>query len=193
MLKYGINDLWPTKVLLGTISNRELVDQAAQTIMSSYNLSTPPSDFQGSDILNDCEGLKEFRDLIIIPTFTNYLQEVYNLDIKTLDFKLSSWISGAYSSYMMPVHNHSGACLSSVFYLCCEEEDSGGSISFVDPRSNANRGYISEFKSIFEPETIQPKTGEYLIFPSFLYHHVLPFNGKLRLAMPVDFYVEGKK
>ena len=88
----------------------------------------------------------------------------------------------------MPKHNHSGSHLSAVFYLLCEEKN-GGNIVLHDPRTNANRGYIDEFQSMFEKIKFTPSSGDVLIFPSFLYHNVETFNGKMRLAMPVDLTI----
>jgi hypothetical protein len=86
----------------------------------------------------------------------------------------------------MPLHNHSGSYLSAVFYLLCEENDKGGEIVLQDPRFNANRGYKEEYNNWFNNEIMTPKTGQFIIFPSFLYHTVKTFYGKIRLAMPVD-------
>jgi hypothetical protein len=59
----------------------------------------------------------------------------------------------------------------------------------MDPRANANRGYKDQFKSMFSNETYLPKSGEYLIFPSYLYHHTISFTGNMRIAMPVDLFL----
>ena len=67
-----------------------------------------------------------------------------------------------------------------------EEQDKGGSLVISDHRFNANRGYKDEYNKWFEPHTIIPCTGDVVLFPSFLYHNVETFYGKLRLAMPVD-------
>jgi len=34
-----------------------------------------------------------------------------------------------------------------------------------------------------------PSSGEYIIFPSYIYHYTLPFSGALRLAVPVDLFL----
>ena len=88
----------------------------------------------------------------------------------------------------MPKHNHSGSHLSAVFYLLCEEKN-GGNIVLHDPRTNANRGYVDDFQSMFDKVRFTPSSGDVLIFPSFLYHNVETFNGKMRLAMPVDLTI----
>jgi hypothetical protein len=89
----------------------------------------------------------------------------------------------------MPVHNHAGSPISSVFYLMNEEQQAGGELVLMDPRHNANRGYQEQFKPMFENQYYAPKSGEFTMFPGFVYHHTLPFKGKIRLAMPVDLFL----
>jgi predicted 2-oxoglutarate/Fe(II)-dependent dioxygenase YbiX len=55
---------------------------------------------------------------------------------------------------------------------------------------NANRGYDTKFKPMFERFTHLPATGDYLIFPSFAYHHVNPYTSALRFCLPVDLFVD---
>lgn len=185
----GYNSLWPTNVLLGEIDNN-ILDQTCQTIFSGVNLQRPPSDFQNFDILEDGpDELKKFRDLVVWPAFYQYLKD-HQIELTDFpDRKIRSWIAGAYNGYMIPAHNHSGASLSAVFYLLCEDQDSGGELVLLDSRTNANRGYKDQFKNWFENKLYLPKSGEYLIFPSYVYHHTLPFTGSLRLAIPVDLFL----
>jgi hypothetical protein len=67
-----------------------------------------------------------------------------------------------------------------------EEEDKGGRIEFVDPRTNANRGYPRVLHKQFTETIHQPKTGDMLIFPSFLYHHVHTYYSNNRFCLSVD-------
>lgn len=190
MLNLGINNLWSTPVYLGEIEDKNLLDDACQSIFLNVNLEVPISDFQEFDILNDgCEKMKQFRDEIVWPAFDNYLKQ---LDVELKSFKkrrLKSWIAGSRTGYMIPTHNHAGASISAVFYLMAEEKKLGGEIILIDPRFNANRGYLPEFDSLFSNTTFLPSSGKYLMFPSFLYHNTIPFTGNLRLAMPVDLFL----
>lgn len=185
----GFNELWPTTTYLGEIDTQTL-EPVCQTIFSEIDLERPASDFQGFDVLEDCDSsLHCFRDTVVWPAFDHYLK---HLGIDILDFpdrKLRSWITGVYKGYMIPAHNHSGASISAVFYLLCEEQDKGGELILLDSRFNANRGYKDQFKKMFENQTYLPKTGEYLMFPSHVYHHTIPFTGSIRLAMPVDLFL----
>jgi len=185
----GFNKLWPTEIYLGEIDG-DILDQTCQTIFTELNLDKPASDFQGFDILEDgSEQFQKFRDTVVWPAFTRYLKEAGIDIIEFPDRKLRSWIAGVYNGYVIPAHNHSGASVSAVFYLLCEEQDRGGELVLLDSRVNANRGYKDQFKSWFENKIYLPKSGEYLMFPSYVYHHTLPFTGKIRLAMPVDLFL----
>lgn len=186
----GFNKLWPTDVYLGDIENKQLLNSVCQTIFSELDLEKPTSVFQGFDLLEDGSTVfQEFRDRVIWPAFENYLKN-WNIDLKEFpDRRLRSWITGTQAGYMIPVHNHSGSTLSAVFYLMTEEQDKGGELVLVDPRSNANRGYKDQFKPLFENKYYLPASGEFVIFPGFLYHHTIPFTGTLRLAMPVDLFL----
>lgn len=191
MLKLGTNNLWPTQVYLGEIENVELLENLLQSLFLNVNLDRPTSDFQNFDILKD--GPKEFiefKDKIVFPAFESYLEELgYNIwDFP--DVRLRSWITGVRNGYMIPAHNHSGASFSAVFYLLCEKKpNDGGELVLIDPRTNANRGYKDPFKPLFENTTYSPKSSEYIIFPSYLYHHTIAYTGDMRIAMPVDLFL----
>jgi hypothetical protein len=182
----GFNELWPTTAYLGEIDSA-ILDTVCQTIFSEIDLEHPISDFQSFDLLNDgSEVFQHFRDIVIWPAFSKYLNHI-GVDLNEFpDRRLRSWITGVYNGYSIPVHNHSGASFSAVFYLLSEETDRGGELILLDSRANANRGYKDQFKKLFENKTYLPKSGEYLIFPSHVYHHTTPFTGSIRLAMPVD-------
>lgn len=185
----GYNDLWPTIAYLGEIDTGTL-ESVCQTIFSEIDLEHPVSDFQGFDILQDgSDVLQHFRNYVVWPAFAHYLKHI-GIDLQEFpDRRLRSWITGVYKGYMIPAHNHSGASVSAVFYLLCEEQDKGGELILMDSRVNANRGYKDQFKPLFENHTYLPRTGEFLLFPSHVYHHTVPFNGSMRLAMPVDLFL----
>jgi hypothetical protein len=189
MLKSGLNNLWPTQVYKGSILNKHL-DPTLNAIFQDVDLDHPYSDFQDFDILNDGpEALINFKDKVVWPAFENYFKEI-GMDLKEFPNRsLRSWITGTRNGYMIPAHNHSGSSVSAVFYLMCEEDNQGGELVAIDPRTNANRGYKDEFKPLFANLVYAPQSGEYLMFPSYLYHHTNVFTGSLRLAMPVDLFL----
>jgi hypothetical protein len=189
MLNDGFNDLWPTTVYLGKIE-KDINNQLCEKLFSEVDFEDVLTNFQKLDILNEgSEIFKTFRDTIVWPTFINYLNKI-DIDINDFpDRRLRSWITGAFNGYMIPIHNHNGSVLSAVFYIMCEESNRGGELVLLDSRINANRGYKDQFKKLFENKIYTPKSAEYLIFPSHVYHHTIPFSGNIRLAIPVDLFL----
>jgi len=185
----GFNNLWPTPVYIDKISNEELVNQVCEEILMNVDLSKPFTEFQAYDILRDgAEVFQTFRDQVVMPSFETYLKN-WNLSFKDFtNYRIRSWLTGAHAGYNIPVHNHSGATLSAIFYLLIDDNLQGGDLIFLDPRSNANRGYEDQFKPLFENKQYSPKSGEVVVFPGFLYHQTIPFSGSIRLAMPVDLF-----
>lgn len=119
--------------------------------------------------------------------FDNYLKEV--LDISLFDYKggyrLDSWIN-RYENSDMEYHTHSGSQLSAVFYPIVEGD--GGDITFYDPRSFASRGYDLNFRKLHSNFVFKPKSGDLVIFPSFLYHSVKVSRG-FKISIPVDLFL----
>jgi hypothetical protein len=102
---------------------------------------------------------------------------------------MKGWLAGTGNDYSLNYHNHRGAQISAVFYLLCEDHNKGGNIAFTDPRQNANRGYDENFTPWFNDEILKVKSGDIVVFPSFLYHFVSTYRGSMRLAMPVDLFL----
>ena len=185
-----IHTLWPNQVLINNINNKEILENFTNNIFEDCNLDKPFSEVQNTCIFeNGSEIFKQFRDEIVLPAFEEYLDLIGIDKNKFPKRKVKAWITGAKRGYMIPPHNHSGASLSGIFYILNEEKDKGGELVLQDPRNNANRGYKEEFKFLFEDKKYMPLSGEYIIFPSYIYHYTLPFSGALRLAVPVDLFL----
>jgi hypothetical protein len=188
-MNLGFNDLWPTTVLISEVTQRKLLDDITSDILENH-IYKPSYDLQNLDLINDGgELFEQFKKSVIEPIFDQYLQKVFNIKLDQChDSFFKSWLAGPNSGYSIGAHNHSGASVSAVFYLLCEEQNQGGELVLMDPRMNANRGYPTPMKTPFQDQWYSPKTGEVAVFPSFLYHHAMLFRGKLRIAMPVDFF-----
>jgi hypothetical protein len=185
-MKEGFNNLWPTIILKDIIKDKPLLDDVTNYTLTKYGLDNKISaDIKYQNLFDD-NYYNKFRYNIVIPFFEKYLQENVGISLKDKKYTMRAWLTGYGVSYSMPKHNHSGSHLSAVFYLLSEDNHLGGSLVINDPRFNANRGYTPDFKKWFEKEMFNPKTGDILIFPSFTYHSVDTYYGKLRLAMPVD-------
>lgn len=185
----GFNDLWPTKIYVGTI-DETINKQVCDAMFVEVDFNNIIMDSEHFDILNEGSKIFQiFRDTVVIPSFINYLNHI-NIDYTQFrDFKIKSWLTGVYEGYNIPIHNHSGATLSAVFYILCDKTKKGGELVLLDSRLNANRGYKSQFKPLFENKIYSPNSGEYIIFPSHVYHQTIPSSAKIRMAIPVDLFL----
>lgn len=187
----GMNLLYPTPVQYSVMQNDDLRQQMVDALLISVDFLEPTKEKFGESLLNlDVPEINQWVDQEVYPAFDRYLQSTIDRCIKDFrGYKLKPWLTGTQGNYHMIAHNHSGSYISGVFYLLCEESNSGGELAFCDPRSNANRGYDQHWQGQFDYTRIQPKTGDVYIFPSFLYHFVMPYTGTLRLCVPVDLFL----
>lgn len=102
------------------------------------------------------------------------------------DYEIKSWIN-RYENTGMETHTHSGAHASMVIYLESNPE-SGGEIVFYDHRPHVARGYDMKFRKTTDPTYHAPKTGDMLVFPSYLYHSVRPAT-HTRVSCALDLYL----
>jgi len=185
---------WGTPIEILNVDKNDILGNLQYHIMTNYDLNNPISDFGNDNLFNDkSAAIQNFKDKIVIPAFNNYILKNYNVDVSKDPNVFKCWITGTKNGYYMVSHNHSGAQFSGVFYLLAEEQNQGGSIIFTDPRYNANRGYDERFQKNFSPEILKPKTGDFVIFPSYLYHYVEQFKSSLRIALPIDMFLYFKK
>lgn len=177
---------WSTVIGQGKFDSLELT----QYILMNYDVDNIKGDVEGYNIFEDESSYITHFKKIVYGKFDEYLKETIGRKISDWKYhEMKGWITGHGNDYSMTIHNHSGAHLSGVFYAMAEDQKSGGDIVFTDPRSNANRGYDDWFDPMFNRIHHTPKTGDFMIFPSFTYHHVNPYYSKLRICIPVDLYL----
>ena len=159
----GFNNLWPTQVYKGKF------EVEPEVVLSAMN----------KEVDRKIHSLAEKH-------FDNYLIETLGITLSSYkDFKLLSWIN-RYENTEMEYHTHNGAHLSAVYYPIVE--GSGGEITFYDPRFFAARGYDINFRSLHRSYELKPKSGDFVIFPSYLYHSVKVAAG-FKLSIPVDLFL----
>lgn len=181
-----VKEMWPTQIGFGTFESEDLV----QHILLNYDMQSPPSELQGYNIFDDDSAIMTKFKEAVTDAFNQYLKSTLGKELDDwYDYEMKAWITGHGENYSMTIHNHSGAQLSGVFYVMAEDPNHGGDIVFSDPRANANRGYDEWFNPMFDKLRHQPKTGDYVIFPSFTYHHVNPYYSTLRICIPVDLFL----
>jgi hypothetical protein len=183
--------LYPTNVLFGSFADYPRLTELVTELLTMNDLFQPVGtkyllgEVNIFDQIDQLPETRQFKAEIVETAFNSYLSNLYNKSLSDYSgYKLKAWMSGE----QMSVHNHNNSHFSGVFYISTED-NMGGYIEFYDPRVNANRGYQNELLGEFTNTRITPKTGDFIVFPSYLYHAVLPFYGKLRLSMPVDLFL----
>jgi hypothetical protein len=184
-----IENLFATPVMFGKLDS-SVMSLAVEELLTKGNFSSS-GDVSNINLVND-PTLPEFNKFFtqhVLPQFRYFVTNTFNFDLDTNKFKFKAWSVNGASNYSLGFHNHSGSQLSAVFYLFAEQTDCvGGKFKFHDPRFNANRGLTEPFISKHKDVEVNPTTGDFLIFPSYLYHSVTTFYGNLRLIVPVDMY-----
>ena len=186
-LNAGLNNCWSTPIYKTTLSN-ELCNDLVTKILMEEDLGDPMND-SSSNLVHRVPELNDVAKQI----YGEYFKEAYNLDINKIDYTIKAWLTGTKNGYNMETHNHTGSQYVSVVYIMAEEEDSGGDIVLQDPRFNANRGSMQPFIKDFASIEHKPKTGDVLIMPGYVYHFVRPYMSKLRLAVPIDIFIQSVK
>ncbi len=100
-----------------------------------------------------------------------------------LDWTIQAWPNVNFKGDYHNLHNHPHAWLSGTYYLNVPDQENAeiyrsdlnpASISFFDPRPQANMGAIRN-DGQFDPEYRRlPKAGELFVWPAFLHHLVHP-------------------
>lgn len=192
-MQRGINQLYPTPVLYDIMAEdvqQKMVDNLLQhpELRASHALAGTDADI----FKHKLDFLEEFAANTVEPVFDRYLQETMNSRLVDFPHRFyGGWQLGYAGLYNMPAHNHRNSHITSVFYFLTEDAAHGGDMVLLDPRINANRGCHERQANWFDYTIHQPKSGDYLVFPSFLYHFVRPHTGDLRLGLAVDLFLEG--
>ena len=177
---------WPTMIGSGKFE----VDGLVEHILTKYDLNNLKSEVDGCNIFEDRSDVMQKFESMVYSRFDSYLKETLGKQISDYtNYEMKAWITGHGKDYSMFIHNHAGAQLSGVFYVLAEDQNAGGDIVFSDPRANSNRGYDDWFHPMFARLHHTPQTGDYMIFPSFVYHHVNPYYSTLRICIPVDLFL----
>ena len=192
-MKFMINNVFPTPVYI-TRSDSDLTsDEEIQKIIkegmvdNDYNLSSK------NNYIFD-ENLKELKQFCEHHIKT-YVKEVL-APKEELDFYITqSWLNVTKPGQQHHQHCHPNSCISGVFYVSAEEDDS---ITFIDHNWTLKemiKPEIKEFTQWNSPLWFFPAiAGELVLFPSWLQHKVQP-NEKAttdRISISFNTFVRGK-
>lgn len=167
-----------------------LRDELDLDALLTESLTLPPTTVGGKvderSIDAQAPLLMQVRKAHILPRVLTYLRSCYGWEGGAEALALRSWVVNYRPGQTMAIHNHANAQVSTVLYL----ESTGGDIVFLDPRGNAARAYPSLIRDqAFANFSFTPTSGDLLIFPSYLYHHVEGNAQGLRVVMPTDVFL----
>lgn len=102
-------------------------------------------------------------------------------------WRVSAWANVNATGHANVAHYHGGAFWSGTYYVddggCAADPSLGGEFEMLDPRGPGPGMYAPQLKftgdgaSVGAAETIRPKPGLLILFPSWLLHQVRPYRG----------------
>lgn len=105
----------------------------------------------------------------------------------------SSWINLQHPGESVPVHNHNGSNLISIFYL--QAEENSGNLVLVDSRGGINWGWEKNEDFIgVKSKSFIPKAGKLLLVPAYVLHFVEENKSSTdRISLVSDLLIRLKK
>ncbi|MCG8371342.1 MAG: 2OG-Fe(II) oxygenase family protein [Proteobacteria bacterium] len=145
--------------------------------------------------------VRQLRDLLYaaLASFVKEINGFTDEELAKLKFNNHAWFHVTRSGGYFQAHNHPNASWSVVYYINPgdpepKNEKAAGHIVFHDPRPQAscyqdaaNSRMRREFS--YSGIRIRPVAGELLIFPSYVLHHVEPYEGDIpRVNVASNFW-----
>tara|TARA_A200000159_G_C7285815_1_gene323528 strand:- start:642 stop:1196 length:555 start_codon:yes stop_codon:yes gene_type:complete len=176
-----LNSEWPTHILHSNIKDTDYCQELFHYLISTYGDEWPNS-FAQKDIFSHTDHKNPIFDKAQ-SFIQSSIQELFFIAFQTIPKHIVKTFATNHTN--IGLHQHQGSLISGVFYVYCES----GLLTLHDPRLNAQRGYPNELQKYFEPKKIAPKTGDIILFPSFLQHEVAyNLSKQPRVIMPFDVF-----
>ncbi len=118
-----------------------------------------------------------------------------------LSWKVNAWANVNRGGHGNEFHTHPGALWSAVYYVddggAADNPALGGQLEMQDPRGVAPAMYRPDLvpavpggESIGASQLLPPRTGQVVMFPSWISHCVRPYNGDgIRISIAFNFSV----
>ena len=193
-----VKSLFPTPLVVTEIDgNSSLVSELRATILERQQATSGVTrsnegGWQSSDDLAGWTGTPGATLLAGISDILAKCTSAFDgqaLNRAPLDWKYQAWANVNRKGHGNAPHFHPASYWSGTFYVddggIAGQEHMGGAIEFRDPRGAAPLMYAPNVKMAFEgcvnaglAERVYPKTGQLIVFPSWLAHAVTPYDGE---------------
>jgi hypothetical protein len=176
---------WTVAIREDSVVSKQHETLIYEAMMQPRSTDGLPIDDTRSLHLRQYPNLKEFVEETLIPKIMQYAWDQFNYE-PLLD-SWTGWVRNSSDGCGTPIHHHSGAHVSAIYYLEARE----GYLTLFDPRGLASRGYPTDvINNHFQPYKYKTEHGGLVIFPSYLQHSVENHEPGLRLAIPIDVYLK---
>ncbi len=196
----GFLALWPTQFLQRQLPNSDTAnDVLAQIILeqeAAHNTTSAAgdlsSDYLSQDFLSIDHPVIAWLQACINKSISDYLRH-QGMEY-TIDWGLQAWPNINRRGDYHNLHNHPHSYLSGTYYVSMPAVDqfdstartdlNPASISFFDPRAQANMLAIKDDGQVEAEYRVFPTAGMLLLWPAFLHHLVHPnLSDDLRISI----------
>lgn len=187
MNDYSFYNIFPTLILKKNIKEKisgQLLDRFKQYALDSYKNENNKCT-KNKHILNDSQFLDLKNEIENCLNF--YIKDVLKYDVEI--YITQSWLNFANKGDSHFSHNHANSFLSGVLYIQANDH-----ITFEQERKFLLRITPKSYnENNAESVDVDSKTGDIIIFPSWLHHNVKQnVNDELRISLAFNTFIKGK-
>jgi uncharacterized protein (TIGR02466 family) len=193
----GFLQLWPTLLLRRDLPGAELGNKVLREEILAMEADNPEltTDYLGGNFLaRENPAIAWLRDCVNRSVIDYAKRAGIDYEMK---WSLQAWPNVNRFGDYHDLHNHPHCWLSGTYYVAVPQSNEAlpgrkdrrpGSISFYDPRPQANMNAVAKDPQVEAEYTLLPRPGTILLWPAFLHHFVHP-NLSKDLRISVSFNV----
>lgn len=193
----GFLQLWPTLLLRRDLPGAELGNKVLREEIQAMEAENPEltTDYLGGNFLaRENPAIAWLRDCVNRSVIDYAKRAGIDYEMK---WSLQAWPNVNRFGDYHDLHNHPHCWLSGTYYVAVPQSNEAlpgrkdrrpGSISFYDPRPQANMNAVAKDPQVEAEYSLLPKPGTILLWPAFLHHFVHP-NLSKDLRISVSFNV----
>ena len=187
-IQNGITLCWGTPILIIDLPNHDALNAELKTLVLEKKKTTPgihKSNFggwhSGDDLLTwPAPAVKTLREWII-EGFRRATKRTGGDQSYEGRLQITCWANVNGPGHSNDIHNHPQCAWSGVYYVDAgmpkPDEEKSGFLHFLDPRAGA--GMVEDpFGRFGKGREFKPRSGQMILFPSWLLHGVRPYRGE---------------